>query len=250
VFYADIYRILKPTPAGSFGVPMSASELTFVAEQNHPGYQVTWIWPSEHLGTAEIWMSSGISERQWIYDRATARELGDANPVSIRMLNSIREFHKNLTLGARGRVVNGIGALLLISLTVTGALLWLPWRLLRPGKAAAGSRQRRIHTALGFWMVPFSAMWAATAALIIWESSLHVPRGLANAAYLLHFGAFQSLLFRGLWAGLGAVLPVLVVTGAWMSIKRARKRIAAVTPPILQTAEPPSSFYLAGPPSS
>ena len=66
------------------------------------------------------------------------------------------KLHENLLLGEKGRIVNGIGAIGITTLCLTGAIIWWPglknWR--RSLKVSWGSRLARFnwdtHSALGF----------------------------------------------------------------------------------------------------
>jgi len=82
----------------------------------------------------------------------------------------LQDLHVNLLAGTTGRFVNGIGALLLLLLCVTGAFIWWPgleaWR----GGVRVDVRKnwRRVvwelHGATGFWNVLVIGMWAVTGA--------------------------------------------------------------------------------------
>ena len=77
----------------------------------------------------------------------------------------IVRLHSNLLAGAVGRFVNGIGAIALTSLAVTGAMIWWPglkfWR--RSLTVNWRSNFPRInwdlHSALGFWTFFFVLLW-------------------------------------------------------------------------------------------
>lgn len=91
-------------------------------------------------------------------------ELPDASPVRV-----LQDLHFNLLAGRTGEWVNGIGALCLILLALTGIVIW--WQ----GKGRwtrglrvrwAGNPGRRIwelHSAAGIWSVALIALWAVTA---------------------------------------------------------------------------------------
>ena len=72
-----------------------------------------------------------------------------------------------------GRLVNGIGALSLVLLCVTGAVIWWPginhWR--RSLTVDLGARFPRLnwdfHSALGFWGFGFVLMWGVSAVYLV-----------------------------------------------------------------------------------
>jgi len=83
-------------------------------------------------------------------------------------------LHFNLLAGPTGRVVNGVGALFLLALCLTGMIIWWPgrknWR--RSTKIDFARRWKRVnwdlHSATGFWTVSVLAMWAVTGAYFAW----------------------------------------------------------------------------------
>jgi hypothetical protein len=85
-------------------------------------------------------------------------------------------FHANLASGPTGRLVNGIGAISLTSLCLTGAIIWWPgtknWR--RSLVVNWQSKFPRItwdlHSALGFWCFLFLLVWGA-------QQSIFLSRG-------------------------------------------------------------------------
>lgn len=84
----------------------------------------------------------------------------------------LQRFHVNLFAGTVGRQVNGIGAVLLLSMCATGAVIWWPgadaWR--RGLRVDLRRSWKRViwefHSAVGFWTVLFLAMWGLTGAYL------------------------------------------------------------------------------------
>jgi uncharacterized iron-regulated membrane protein len=101
------------------------------------------------------------------------------DPVSTRILGELPEhaglralqnLHFNLLAGRTGRAINGVGAIAILLMCATGAVLWWPgagrWRR---GFGVDFSRARgrvvwELHRALGIWSVGFIVMWALTGA--------------------------------------------------------------------------------------
>jgi uncharacterized iron-regulated membrane protein/outer membrane receptor protein involved in Fe transport len=81
----------------------------------------------------------------------------------------LRELHHNLLAGKAGRLVNGIGAILLFLLCVTGLVIWWPGpRLLRKRLAIQiGAGWKRVnwdlHNSCGFWIAGALAFLSFTA---------------------------------------------------------------------------------------
>src|SRR5206468_12437708 len=83
-------------------------------------------------------------------------------------------FHSNLLLKRPGRMANGYGALILMALVVTGALIWWPGRRLWRRRLAIdfSARPKRInwdlHNATGFWSLAAFAILCVTGAYFTW----------------------------------------------------------------------------------
>ena len=99
------------------------------------------------------------------------------------LLRGLQELHSNLLAGRTGRILNGIGALALLVLGLTGLVIWWPglrhWR--RGVRIDFRRRGPRIiydlHSAAGFWTLPFLLLWAATGAYFAWPGEF---RSLVN----------------------------------------------------------------------
>jgi uncharacterized iron-regulated membrane protein len=96
-------------------------------------------------------------------------------------LETVEQFHVNLLLGRSGRLWNGIGASVLLVLTLTGIVLWWPgirnWT--RSLKLDFRKSWKRInwdlHSAMGFWTLFFTLTWALTSMYFTWPKLFTVP---------------------------------------------------------------------------
>jgi uncharacterized iron-regulated membrane protein len=145
------------------------------------------------------------------------------------------DLHTNLLAGRGGRLVNGIGALSLLLLCVTGAVICWPgiahWR--RSLTVERGARFPRLnwdlHSALGFWCFGFVAMWGLSAvyfvfprwfdALLLFDSADRVTDRALFWLAELHFGRF-SILTQAIWALVGLVPAALSFTGIFICCRR------------------------------
>src|SRR5579859_7236356 len=77
-------------------------------------------------------------------------------------------LHENLLAGASGRLVNGIGAICVTALCLTGAIIWWPgiknWRrsLNVNWRASFARLNWDLHSALGFWCFLFILLRATS----------------------------------------------------------------------------------------
>jgi uncharacterized iron-regulated membrane protein len=84
------------------------------------------------------------------------------------LIRGLQDLHVNLLSGRTGRIVNGLGAMLLFVLCATGAVIWWPglsaWRknLIVDFRKNWKRVSWELHSATGFWTVAVVAMWAIT----------------------------------------------------------------------------------------
>jgi len=113
-------------------------------------------------------MEHGKERVQRLFDPYTGADLGDSVPQAIRVAAWLAKLHTDLLYGDTGRKVNGIGAIFLTLLCLTGAIVWWPgvksWR--RSLLVDVRSNWKRLnwdlHSALGFWSFALIFMWAVT----------------------------------------------------------------------------------------
>jgi uncharacterized iron-regulated membrane protein len=178
--------------------------------------------------------------------------------IPIQVTSWLLDLHVNLLAGETGRFLNGLGALSLSVLCLTGAVIWWPgaaaWaRSLIVGLRTSWKRFNwELHSALGFWMFLLVLMWAVTGVIVsipapywafvdyvepypdydnlpddyVFERRLgdQVFRWIARA----HFGTFGGIGIKVAWTILGLVPAVLFATGVLMWWNRAlRPRVVA-----------------------
>ena len=146
------------------------------------------------------------------------------------------DLHENLLAGHTGRLVNGIGAVCLSLLCLTGAVIWWPgvknWRrsLTVNWSAHVGRVSWDLHSAVGFWFFLFVLTWGISGISFAFPDvfnnlfALFDPRdNYADQALSvlssLHFGKFNWLT-RALWACFGLVPAIEAVTGVFLCCHR------------------------------
>lgn len=145
-------------------------------------------------------------------------------------------FHSNLSFGSAGRFVNGLGAACLISLCLTGIVVWWPgiahWRRALTVDWSANFPRVNwdLHSALGFWCLFFVLLWAISGFYFSFPQPVNALFGffdpgdrftdkVLNVLTLLHFGRF-SWFSEALWALLGLVPATLSFTGIFLCCHR------------------------------
>jgi len=144
-------------------------------------------------------------------------------------------LHENLLAGSTGRLVNGIGAICVTSLCLTGAIVWWPgtkfWRrsLTVSWRAPLARIMWDLHSALGFWCFVFILVWGISGIyfsvpqlfnpLFLLDPGDHfIDQGLFWITQL-HFGRF-GWFTETLWTLLGLVPAVLAFTGIFICCRR------------------------------
>jgi uncharacterized iron-regulated membrane protein len=108
-------------------------------------------------------------------DPADGKIIGELDSEG-SFLHWLQRLHFDLLAGRTGRIVNGVGALFLLLLCLTGIVIWWPgvkhWK--RSLTVDFRKKWKRftwdLHSATGFWTLPVIAMWAVTGAYFAWPA--------------------------------------------------------------------------------
>jgi uncharacterized iron-regulated membrane protein len=154
-----------PTPANSFFT------VTVRAQPKRPAGP-----PAQRGGPG----GPKLTQRTVYLDPHTLTVVGTADREA-SWVEMVEQFHVNLLLGRGGRMWNGIGASVLLVVTLTGLVLWWPgiknWT--RGLKLDFGKSWKRInfdlHNAMGFWTVSFTLTWALTGMYFTWPKIFTTP---------------------------------------------------------------------------
>jgi uncharacterized iron-regulated membrane protein len=244
VFRRELMRTFANRPqisAHDASTPrLTEDQLRAAAERAYPDYRVTKVWRgrSGNVGV-DIWMERGKADKKHLFDPYTGRDLGETTPRGVRTVDWFVSLHDDLLGGFRGRAVNGIGAVFLTVLCVTGAIIWWPgtktWRRSLNVQWNAGWKRMNwdLHSAIGFWTFALVLMWAVSGIYLVFpqpfsalidyleppDATSLAPRvGDVATEWLakLHFGRFAGVKTKTLWTVMGLIPPALFVTGALM----------------------------------
>lgn len=145
-------------------------------------------------------------------------------------------LHGNLLLGKNGRFVNGIGAIALILLSLTGAVIWWPginhWRraIVINWRAPFARFNWDLHSAMGFWGLLFVLMWGLSgfyfsfpnlvnAVFAFFDPRDRVTDTILSGLSMLHFGRFGPFA-EAVWAILGLIPTLLFLSGVFLCCRR------------------------------
>ena len=261
VYRNELYTYFGPQPVlvERVGTAMSQDALERAARQAYPGHEVRNFRPGQTPQHAvEITLRGDSDPIRRLFDPFTGEDLGDPLLLGYRVTAWLLDLHDNLLGGQTGRRVNGIGAILLLLLALTGAVIWWPgiqrWRrsLTIDRKADWKLFNWSLHSAFGFWVWPFLIMWALTGAYLSFPAFFiaivdylepfdmdnPVERIGDRVMYWLAFLHFGRLGGRGIpgceaicnevakatWALVGLIPPALFVTGVIMWWNRVVRR--------------------------
>ena len=174
----------------------------------------------------------------------------DPQSVIFRVVEWLVKFHGELLMGDTGRRLNGIGAISLTLLCLTGAVIWWPgiahWRrsLTVNWRSSFARINWDLHNVLGFCCFLLVMVWGISGIYFSFPRPFdsivdtfdpgsadklrfgdQVLTWLSN----LHFGRFDWFT-EALWAVLGLVPAVLAFTGMFMCCHRLLVRKGAPLP--------------------
>jgi uncharacterized iron-regulated membrane protein len=249
VFRRELDKALCPTvlTVPVMGRRLTTAELRAKAHAAYPRFEPERIDVHElraPRAPVEIRFSSATARLERLFDPYTGNDLADATACEPHFVTALAAFHDNLSGGRTGLHFNGAGALAVMLMCFTGAILW--W----PGKEhwVRGMTVRRqvpwrhfvrdLHAALGFWLVLLVLFWAVTGTYFAFPGPFNaVSEAIVNAGaqqlavddamawvIRLHFGRAFGRGVEVLWMILGLLPAALVVTGVIMWWQRVVRR--------------------------
>jgi uncharacterized iron-regulated membrane protein len=256
VFRRELMRAYSNRPQVSAhaadATPLTEDELRVAAARLYPEFTVDKVWRGRRGNIpVDIWMERGPGnnreKKQHLFDPYNGADLGETRPRGVRDNDWIVSLHDDLLGGMNGRLVNGVGAILLTLVCLTGAIIWWQgsskwWRGFTVQWRLGWQRINwDLHSAIGFWAFIAVMLWAISGIYLVFPHPFMVvvdffepldpvsllPRpGDTALEWLakLHFGRFAGVKTRWTWALLGVIPPVLFITGAVMWWNRVLSR--------------------------
>lgn len=220
--------------------PLTEEQLAAAAKRSFPAFTVDKVWRGRRNNIpVDIWMNRGSEKASHLFDPYTGADLGETRPRGVRVIDWLVSLHDDLLGGMNGRAVNGVGAIVLTLLCLTGAIIW--WQGARTWTRGLKVKWRSgwqrlnwdLHSAIGFWAFIVVLVWAISGIYLVFPHpfsaavdyldpgdpfSLVPRRGDLALEWLakLHFGRFAGIKTKWTWAILGVIPPVLFITGAVM----------------------------------
>lgn len=244
VFRRELMRTYSNRPQVSAHAPdtkpLTEDQLGAAAHRAYPDFAVEKVWRGRRGNTpVDIWMDRKGEKKQHLFDPYNGADLGETRPRSVRFIDWLVSLHDDLLGGMNGRIVNGVGAILLTLLCLTGAVIWWQgaskWQRGLTVQWRSGWQRINwdLHSAIGFWAFVAVLVWAISGIYLVFPhpfgalvdflqpldpESLVPRRGDLALEWLakLHFGRFAGIKTKWTWAILGIIPPVLFITGAVM----------------------------------
>ena len=253
VYRSELRQAYEPQPhfVAISGERLTEEALTEYATQEYPEHQVARIilW-DDPARAATVTLTKDGSPTQLLFNPYTGADLGHRLPLPYRLTTWLLDLHDNLLYGETGRRINGLGAIVLMLLAGTGAVIWWPglltWkRSLRVDWHATWKRLNwSLHSALGAWFFLFVVMWGFTGIYLTIPEPFNLiadtiepvdeetfePRTVDTILYWIasvHFGRFGGATTKITWFAIGMIPPILFLTGTlmwWNRVIRPRLR--------------------------
>ena len=266
VYWNELYRAVTPEPiiSNGSGPRLTDDQLASAARLLYPGYRVVKISRTRNLDQAvDVSLRRDDKITRRLFDPRSGSDLGDPVPASFWLVSKMLDLHDNLLAGPTGRKVNGLGALALLAVAVTGMVIWWPgsktWRRSLTLKRGVGWKRLNwhLHSMIGFWSLAFMLVFGLSGLYLSFPESVQdladrlEPLTPVNAgirigdqviywlAYL-HFGRIKGIgipcsgpgfcdqTTKAVWALFGLAPAAMFVTGAIMWWNRVlRPRLAS-----------------------
>ena len=177
VFRIDLQRVSHPhlftAASGPLTDPVTIMESVARA---YPDHRLSGVdAPTTSRPTYLAYVTAAGAFKTVLVDPLTARVLGELpEHTAVRRL---QDLHFDLLSGRTGRVVNGIGAIAIAVLGITGVVYW--WR--RGWTWQRGQIVRDLHRAIGIGSVALILMWAITGIYFAFPSTVRAIVGRVSA---------------------------------------------------------------------
>jgi uncharacterized iron-regulated membrane protein len=175
VYRNELYRAVTPEPivVTASGARLTDQELKRTATRAYPGYTVLVISrPPDPDQAVSVSLKGSAGSKSRLFNPYTGADLGDSVPFGIWAVSRLLALHDDLLGGATGRKVNGLGAILVMVLALTGMVVWWPgirtWRrsLTVPRNVGWQRVVWSLHGVIGFWSLGFLLIFGLSGAYL------------------------------------------------------------------------------------
>jgi uncharacterized iron-regulated membrane protein len=159
------------------GNALSLGELSARTEGRHPGNRVSAIYlhsDSRVAVSIQLRPEGAGKSATFAVNPYTGEELGSLETANT-FTRKVHQFHTNLLLGPRGKTITAASAFILLGLSVSGLVLWMPrklWKLSVLSRKKAGSYE--LHNLAGFYASLFMLVFGITGLVVHWDDEARV----------------------------------------------------------------------------
>lgn len=159
---------------------LSDVSLAESAELAHPGFSVTRINRQDSPNSAiGVWLEKEGRILRRRFDPRTGEEVGRFSAIATSAVFTLMAAHDNFLVGAKGRVVNGVAAIFVLLIAMTGLVMWWPgvkrWhRSLIVHRGVGWKRFNwELHSMIGFWSFTFIVIFALSGVYLCFPEFFH-----------------------------------------------------------------------------
>ncbi len=187
VFRNELYKSLFPPPkiVAITGPRLSKDALKKAVKQAWPKYSVSYIFEAKRPDEAtEVWIGKDSEAHPKTKGRLinpfTGEDLGPSRPVSVAVVAWLMDLHINLLAGEKGREINGVLAIVMVVISLSGLVIWWPGtgRVKRSLKIDFKANWKRLnwdlHSVIGLWMFAFVFIWGVTGVYVVFPKPFQV----------------------------------------------------------------------------
>ena len=262
VYRNELYVIFTPEPilSTSTSALLSDARLKETAQTANPGYSVSRFYRAGNRDQAVIiWLERDNKVRKRLYDPRTGEDVGSAVETGVNMVTNLIQIHDNFLAGPTGRKINGLAAIAVTLVILTGIVIWWPgvahWRRSLKVRTDLGWKRLNwdLHSMMGFWSFGFLLIFSLSGIYLCFPESFHAyadrlwPVTQENAGRrlidsvlywlaFLHFGRVNGIglpcdgpglcdqSVKAVWAFFGLAPAAMFVTGVTMWWNRVLRR--------------------------
>jgi uncharacterized iron-regulated membrane protein len=203
---------------------MTSDALGQRAQALYPGFAAGDVYLGRRATSpATVTLVRGKERVERFFDPYTGADLRPVQMKPQKVVEFFTDLHDNLLMGATGRMLNGIGAILVTLLAMTGLVIWWPgsknWKrsLTIKWNARFARLNWDMHSALGFWCSLMILMWGVSGIYFSFPDLFNRFFGDETLSWLarLHFGR-MGWFAEIVWTIAGLIPAALFVTGFLM----------------------------------
>ena len=187
VFRNELYKSFSQPPkiVAISGPRLSKDAIKQAVKHAWPEYSVSYVFEAKRPDEAtEVWIGKDSEAHPKTKGRLinpfTGEDLGPSRPLGIGVVAWFMDLHTNLLAGEKGRQVNGLLAIFVVIMSVSGLVIWWPGmgRVRRSLKIDFKANWKRLnwdlHSVVGLWMFAFVFIWGVTGVYAVFPKPFQV----------------------------------------------------------------------------